>query len=495
MLFNKKLYGNVTILLTLTLTTIICVIFNILESARITSIKTYYTDVSQLAADSLFGNYCYELFEDYGLFAINPADINCTEYLSSIAKENISPNIPTDIFSDNYNFLQGQIDNVEILSSAKLTDNDGAVFYEQVKSYMKYKEPANISQSIISASNSFKVDIPDFTNQNQEKADIDLSILDNPPMEDRRECLDISNSQAPTYKQNMSDHIANIIQHNLLLLLVDNTKEISTTTVDKLTLPSLNTQLSDEASVIGEGYIKSNEHISLERIAMEEYVSSIFNCYTNKQHNSLLSYELEYIINGAANDDANILNTAIKLIFMRASLNASYIISNSAKRTAAHDLAKKCTGGGPISTAIAEFAIISSWSTAEGIIDVKDLLAGKKVPLIKDSKTWTLSLDGITRLPPDTISANNGKEGYDYCFYLKLLLTAQNELALRFRTMDLIQLDMSLNYNESFRINSCICGAYIKYSYSIKKTFFSFGNFGSTNFATNYDIATSYNYQ
>lgn len=53
MLFNKKLYGNVTILLTLTLTTIICVIFNILESARITSIKTYYTDVSQLAADSL----------------------------------------------------------------------------------------------------------------------------------------------------------------------------------------------------------------------------------------------------------------------------------------------------------------------------------------------------------------------------------------------------------------------------------------------------------
>lgn len=123
MLFNKKLYGNVTILLTLTLTTIICVIFNILESARITSIKTYYTDVSQLAADSLFGNYCYELFEDYGLFAINPADINCTEYLSSIAKENISPSIPTDIFSDNYNFLQGQIDNVEILSSTKLTDN------------------------------------------------------------------------------------------------------------------------------------------------------------------------------------------------------------------------------------------------------------------------------------------------------------------------------------------------------------------------------------
>lgn len=29
----------------------------------------------------------------------------------------------------------------------------------------------------------------------------------------------------------------------------------------------------------------------------------------------------------------------------------------------------------------------------------------------------------------------------------------------------------------------------------LKKTFFSFGNFGSTNFATNYDIATSYNYQ
>lgn len=494
MLFNKKTYGNVTILLTLTLTTIIFFIFTILESARITSIKTYYTDVSQLAADSLFGNYCYELFEDYGLFAINLADINCSEYLTSIAEANISPRTPTDIFSDNYNFLQGQINDVEILSTTKLTDNDGAAFYEQVKSYMKYKELGQISQSLISASNSFKVDIYDFTNDNQSPPDIDLSILDNPPIEDRRECLDISNSQATIYKQNMSDHIANIIQQNLLLLLVDNTNDISTTTVDKLTLPSLNTQLSDQASVIGEGYIKSNEHISLERIAMEEYVSSLFNCYTNKQHSSLLNYELEYIINGAASDDANLLNTAIKLIFMRASLNASYIISDSAKRTAAHDLAQKCTGGGPISTAITEFAIISSWSTAEGIIDVKDLLSGKKVPLIKDSKTWTLSLDGICKLSPDSVSANNGKEGYDYCFYLKLLLTAQNELALRFRTMDLIQLDMALNYNETFRINSCICGADIKYSYSIKKTFFSFGNFGATDFATHYDITTSYKY-
>ena len=82
----------------------------------------------------------------------------------------------------------------------------------------------------------------------------------------------------------------------------------------------------------------------------------------------------------------------------------------------------------------------------------------------------------------------------NYCFYLKLLLTAQNELALRFRTLDLIQLDMALKYNASFRINSCICGASIKYSYSIKNTFLSFANLNSTGFATHYDISNSYEY-
>lgn len=492
--FNKKINGNVTILLTITLTTIICIIFTILESSRIVSIKTYYTDVSQIATDSLFGNYCYELFEEYGLFAINPSDINCDEYLMSITKDNISPGISSDILSDNYNLLLGSIDKIEISALTKLTDNDALPFFSQVKSYMKYKEIADVSENLISAAESINVDVYDFTDENQTPPPIDLSVLDNPPAEDRRECLDISDREAAKYKENMSDHIANIIQHNLLLLLVDNTNEISTTTVDKLTLPSLNTQLSDEASAISEGYVKSNEHISLERILMEEYVSSIFNCYTNKQHDSLLSYELEYIINGAANDDANLLNTAIKLIFMRASFNASHIISDSKKRTAAHDLAGKCTGGGPISTAIAEFAIISTWATAEGVIDVKDLLDGKKVPLIKDSKTWTLSLDGVCNLSPKSISANDGKNGYDYCFYLKLLLTAQNELALRFRTLDLIQLDMALKYNASFRINSCICGASIKYSYSIKNTFLSFANLNSTGFATHYDISNSYEY-
>lgn len=489
-----KLSGNVTIILTLTLTTIICVIFTILESAQITSLKTHFTDISKITTDSLFGNYCYELFEDYGLFAINSSDVNFEEYLTSIAKDNLTPNPLINNFTDNYNMLLGSIDSVEIDNLTKLTDNDALPFFEQVKKYMKYQEFSNLYYDLVSASNQMDVDIYDFTDENSNAPAIDLSILDNPPAEDRSECLDINNSEAKKYKENISDYIANIIQKNLLLLLVNDTSKISTTTVDKVILPSLTTQLSDVTSAIGEGYIKTKEFVSLERVAMSEYVSSIFNCYTNKQHDSLLCYELEYIINGGANDDSNLLNTSIKLIFMRASFNATHILADSKKRTSAHDLAKKCTGGGPISTAIAEFAIISSWATAEGVIDVKDLLAGKKVPLIKDSDTWTLSLDGICKLSPESVSANNGKTGYDYCFYLKLLLTAQTELALRFRTLDLIQMDMAHKYNDSFRINSCICGATINYTFKTKNTFFSFANLGSPDFAKHFEITSSYQY-
>lgn len=495
MISKKTTKGNVTILLTLTLTAIVCIIFTILESARITSTKTHCTDISYLSTASLFGNYCMELFEEYGLFAVNSSDTNFEEYIMSITKENLSPGYTNNIFSANYNLLSAKVDNIEFISQKKLTDNDGSAFFEQVKKYMKYKEVSDIAESIISATDSMSVDIRDFTDKNQADAPADLSVLDNLTYEDRRECLDISNEAAADYTQNMSDYIANTIQHSLMLLLVEDTNTISTVTVDKLKLPSLNTQLSDETTVISEGYIKSNEQISIERIIFEEYTSSIFNCYTKKLHDSLLSYELEYIINGAANDDANLLNTAIKLIFMRAGFNAAYIISDSSKRTAAHDLAVKCTGGGPISTAITEFGIISSWATAEGVLDVKDLLSNKKVPLIKDSETWTLSLDGICKLSPDSISSNNGSNGYDYCFYLKLLLTAQNELALRFRTLDLIQLDMALKYNETFNINSCICGADIKYTYYTQNIFFTPYISSAKKSKNYYDIKISYEYK
>lgn len=494
MTFKIRMNGGVTILLTLSLTFIIGVIFTILEAARLTVLKTYYTDVSYLSTDSLFGDYCYELFEEYGVFALNTSDVDIETSLSNYAKENIYHISPSGIFNPNYNFLVGDLEDLSVKQYIYLTDEDGLIFSNQILKYMKYKELSEITDLIYNTYNTESFNTYDFSDNNPDVNSFDLSALNKPIIEDRRECLDIDSKEANSYTESLSEYISHTIKNNLLLILIDDTSTISTTEIDKLTLPSMTSTLSDEATVINEGYVKSSDFISPEKIMFEEYISSIFNCYTHKNNSSLLSYELEYIINGSSKDDENLLNTAVKLIFMRASFNAAYILSDSSKRTAANDLAVMATGGTPIITQFTEFMIISSWATAEGIIDVKDLLSGKKVPLIKDSDTWTLSLDGICNLSKNTISSNKGKKGFDYEFYLKLLLTAQSELALRFRTMDLIQMDICLNYNSSFRISNCICGITTNFIYRAKTVFLSFTNLINLNDYTQIDVSTAYRY-
>lgn len=494
MTFRIDIKGNVTILLTLSLTIIIGVIFTILEAARLTVLKTYYTDVSYLSTDSLFGDYCYELFEEYGIFALNTSDVDIETSLSDYAKDNIYHTSPADIFNSNYNLLTGTLEELSVNNYIYLTDEDGSIFSDQILKYMKYKELSEITDIISNTYNTDSFNTYDFSADNSDINSFDLSALDTPVIEDRRECLEIDTKEAKSYTEDLSEYISHTIKNNLLLILVDDTSTISTTEIDKLILPSMTTTLSDEATVINEGYVKSSDFLSPEKIMFEEYISSTFNCYTNNNSSSLLRYELEYIINGSSKDDENLLNTAIKLIFMRASLNAAYIISDSSKRTAANDLATIATGGTPIATKFTEFMIISSWATAEGVIDVKDLLSGKKVPLIKDDNTWTLSLDGICNLSKNTISSNSGKEGFDYAFYLKLLLTAQSELALRFRTMDLIQMNICLNYNSSFRMSNCVCGLTTNFIYKAKTVFFNFTDFiGSYDYAQ-IDVSTTYKY-
>lgn len=497
---KTTLKGNITIVLALSFMLILSLLFTILESARLVSVKTHYTDISMLSLDSLFGNYCKDLFDEYGIFAINPHDVNIEDYLTEYANTNATsrPSSILGLMSDSgYNLLTGQLSNLEIVSKTYITDKDGLIFSNQIKEYMKYKELGYLFDSFTNSFNETSENVYDFIDETNNQS-LDYSLLDKPYTEDRRECLTMSKEDSKEYSDSLKESVSHALKENLIYLIVEDPSTVSTTRIDKLTLPSVTVALSEEASAINEGYIKEYNYVSLERVYFEEYVSSKFGCYTKPHDNSLLSYELEYIINGQDNDDGNLLSTAVKLISMRASFNIVHILSDNAKRTAVRNLAEITAGAAsgivPFSVQIAEMIIASSWATAEGIIDIRDLLAGKKVPLLKDSSTWTLSLDGITSLSAHTQSSNSGETGFSYEYYLKLLILAQSELALRFRTMDLIQLNICLNYNDTFRLSNCICRIDTIFSYQAKNIFLNLNTLILNEKNTTFTIPMFYTY-
>lgn len=491
---KTNLSGNVTIALTLTLTICLSLIFTILESARLTSIKTHFIDVTHLCADSLFSNYCSELFNEYGVFGINTTDIDINNFLETYISDNISEPTVINILLNNYNLLEGSLESLNTTNYIYLTDNDGKIFCDQIEQYMSYKEISEIAESIINTTNTTSVEIYDITDESFDYSTVDLSVLDNPPPNDYSECLDISDEEANNYKTSMSDYIASILQENILLFVLEHPDTISKITVDRLTLPSVTTEFTSEGSAIAEGYYSDSDFISYERILFEEYTSMTFGCYTDPHPNSMMKYEQEYLINGSPEDDQNLLNTAVKLIFLRGSFNAVFIIKDSKKRTAASELAAKCVGSTPVLKQIVEFGIISTWAIAEGVIDVRDLLKGKKVPLIKDESTWTLDLGSVTSLAQNLTSKNDGSSGFDYQYYLKLLLAAQSEMALRFRTMDLIQLNICKNYNPTFRMNNCVCGIDISVSYKTPNIFLNLNNLIDAEKSETFTINETYFY-
>lgn len=484
--------ANVTVYISITLTLVLSVLFTTLESARLTVVKTHLIDTSSICMDSLFGCYCKELYEDYGIFAINPFDIDMEATLVALIDDNILPQ--NAFYESNFNFLTAKLNNVELEDIIYVTDNDGKYFSSQILAYMKYKELENITQTVLDNSNVIGEDIYDFNSSdsipNMGDSNLDYSLLESDTIEDRRDCLDISDEEAKTLTDNICTTVSHNLRNELIFLLICEPTTISKTEIEKINLPSVTVQLNEETSSINDGYIKDPSFITPERIWFSEYITSHFCDYTRPSDDSMLSYEIEYMINGSSSDETNLLSTCTKLALMRASLNASHIVTDSRKFTAVKDLAMKSTVFIPIPgiEQFTELMIISAWSTAEGIIDVRDLLSKKKVPLIKDTSTWTLSLDNIAHLNPNTPSNNSGDSGLDYTGYLQLLLVAQSELALRFRTMDIIQLNICLNYNETFRLSNCIYGVTANFDYSTRNIFLNF------NYLTNHKDTTSYNF-
>ena len=84
------------------------------------------------------------------------------------------------------------------------------------------------------------------------------------------------------------------------------------------------------------------------------------------------------------------------------------------------------TGIQPLVEAV-KYAILLAWAYAESILDVRNLLSGGSVALVKTAENWKLGIENLANIA----SAGNGpvkeKYGWDYTTYLKLLLMFQTK--------------------------------------------------------------------
>ncbi|WP_394524411.1 DUF5702 domain-containing protein [Lacrimispora sp. JR3] len=275
--------------------------------------------------------------------------------------------------------------------------------------------------------------------------------------------LSYSNGVKDPEKQRILEKVENFAQKGLLSLVLPEGCEESKGMIRGDSFPS--------ASMKKDGRSPSN---LLDRIIFEEYCSRFLTSFLSEEEKDI-KYEMEYMVSGKKSDEDNLKQVVTDLIGIREGMNLIHILSDSQKREEAKALAGVITGVTGIAplTGVVAFFIMGVWALGESIVDVKMLLEGKKVVLVKSKDTWNLTLSSLLELGSKGL-VSGGKEGgggIDYTGYLKLLLFLGEQQLQNYRLMDVIQWNICRKQGD-FRMENCIYQAEIKGSVKSKHLFF-----------------------
>jgi len=236
--------------------------------------------------------------------------------------------------------------------------------------------------------------------------------------------------------------------------------------VDTNQLSQKNINYSNLASTCITNYKseKSKEDELIDTVLVDEYIMSKFTNYTdfldkNEANNAVIDYEVEYILCGKKSDKENLEQVIIELSGVRAGLNLAYLLTDTQKKTEALTLASSLLGftGNMAVIKSGQYLILSAWAYGEAVIDLRNLLAGKRIPLTKNKSNWSLSLNSLLSLRFE--SDKEGSTGLKYQDYLRMLLLIEDTAKKNYRIMSVIEMRMIAQGRNDFRLKNYIVKA------------------------------------
>ena len=189
-----------------------------------------------------------------------------------------------------------------------------------------------------------------------------------------------------------------------------------------------------------------------------EYASRFFSSFRTEKEGKT-QYEKEYFLNGARSERDNLKAAVNRLVVVREALNLLHLFRDSSKRAEARTLALAITGAAGIAplTEVVTFFILTVWAFDESVEDVKILMNGGKLSVMKMQEEWKVSLSGLAesgkRIWDKTPGSGDGR-GLDYDGWLKLFFLIQDRVQLRYRMMDVIQ-NRIREKQSGFRMEQC----------------------------------------
>ena len=248
-------------------------------------------------------------------------------------------------------------------------------------------------------------------------------------------------------KFDLLDTVKQVMSDGALGLVVEDVNKLSERTFTMEDFPSKES-LNSKESIIDK---------TKNAVLLNEYLLDYMPNYTTKDIESE-RYDLEYILAGKKSDKENLSAVAQRLILLRQAMNYMYLVTDTEKKMVAREMAMTVLGAASatvVAVPVVTTLILMAWSYAEAVSDVKALLSGKKIPLMKTKESWNLSLETATAGKEAWGEASENQKGLDYKGYSRILLYLQAKDIKLYRSLDMMQVH-ACEENPDFRIKNCI---------------------------------------
>ena len=403
--------GHITALMALVFVLMLSLVGALFESASIQIQKNNLRIRTMLATESVFAEYDRDLLETYDIFA-------------RYGKEE-------DGFSKRLLYYGASGAEHALEEIQLLSDSGGKPFYEQGVKYSK----TWMGIEDFSYGDDYVLEDKETIRNQGDVAYQELETV----LEKEQVTLPAEN--------NPFSIMEDLKTMDLLTLLLADASKLSSRSIQTHDLPSRRS--------LEEGNFREVDGTdAMDKSFFVFYLAEHFSSKQDEKAERSLLYELEYLLQGNASDRENLTAVCHELMQIRMLANYVYLLTDTGKQNEAGVVATAlCTLiSVPEIAEVVKQGILFAWAYGESVVDVRGLLRGNKIPIVKNSGTWCLSLNQLSRVASSQVIGGVGSngEGMDYQDYLTALLLLEDRENLCMRGLDLIERNLDL------RVDCCM---------------------------------------
>lgn len=457
-----------TVYLALCITLILSLCLTLIEGVRRNGARLETEIAAEISLQSVLAEYHRELFYQYNIFAVDssygtvlPGKANTERRLEYYLEKNLSFR---DVFLGSIfyrDFFALSPENVSVTKVSVLTDGGGAVFRSCAADAVR----DDVGIKLLEEMQDW-LQVIEVNGLEEREIEEEMSSLDGEIQEyDGRE-FDIGEEEPYIlHVINPARSLEEQRRKGILKLVLEEDSELSANAIqaEGLILDRLNRGQVNQGNITVE-QLSEGERL-LERFFFQEYLLRYMGHYGKENEEDALRYQIEYLVAEKDSDVENLRSVLKKICVIREAANTLYLYSDSEKcgvaelaATLVCDLAMV-----PELEPVLEAAILLGWAYAESIYDIKTLLAGGKVPLMKDAESWHYGLDSALSGKLD--EQEDTGTGLSYEDYLRIFMMCTDIDTLTARAMNMVEADIRLTPgNAAFRLDGCYAGleAFIK---------------------------------